>query len=130
MRALLQKILSIQGVYFLIVGMWPIVSINSFMSFAGPKTDIWLVRTFGAMLACEGFCFIITAMLRHMSFPMLILAFLNSVLLLFVDMHYHLDNVLGESYLVDASIEFLFIVWWVVIFIKLSRSDRYRYTYR
>jgi hypothetical protein len=130
MKQMLRKILYVQGFYLIILGLWPIVNIDGFMIYTGQKTDIWLVRTFGAMLACEGLCFIITGILREIAFPMLILAFLNSVLLLFVDMHYNFDNVLGESYLVEALFEMIFIVWWVVVFVKLSRSSRYRYAYR
>jgi hypothetical protein len=52
-------ILWVQGLYFLITGVWPIVHIDSFLAVTGPKTDHlntelgdhWLVITVGALIA-------------------------------------------------------------------------------
>jgi hypothetical protein len=40
----------VQSVYMLLTGIWPLVHIESFMVVTGPKADIWLVKTVGAML--------------------------------------------------------------------------------
>src|SRR4051812_37393809 len=39
-----------QAVYFSVTGVWPIVHIHSFMAVTGPKRDLWLVRTVGALI--------------------------------------------------------------------------------
>jgi hypothetical protein len=31
----------VQGVYFLLTGVWPIVHLPSFLAVTGPKTDLW-----------------------------------------------------------------------------------------
>jgi hypothetical protein len=40
-----------QGVYYLLTGVWPLPSIGSFQRVTGPKTDLWLVRTVGVLVA-------------------------------------------------------------------------------
>ncbi|NJK94616.1 MAG: hypothetical protein HC905_06550 [Bacteroidales bacterium] len=39
----------VQGSYFFLTGVWPIIDIHSFMRVTGPKEDIWLVKTVGAL---------------------------------------------------------------------------------
>lgn len=40
----------LQGLYYSISGIWPLLSIDTFMAVTGPKTDIWLVKTVGVLL--------------------------------------------------------------------------------
>jgi hypothetical protein len=44
----------VQGIYFFITGIWPILSIQTFLLVTGPKTDLWLVKTVGIVLATIG----------------------------------------------------------------------------
>src|SRR4051812_30893344 len=44
----------IQGVYFFITGLWPIVHMPSFLFVSGPKTDLWLVKTVGILIVVIG----------------------------------------------------------------------------
>jgi hypothetical protein len=46
--------LLIQGFYFLLTGIWPLVDRRSFEKVTGPKTDFWLVQTLGALIAVVG----------------------------------------------------------------------------
>jgi hypothetical protein len=32
-------------------GLWPLVSIGTFQQVTGPKTDLWLVKTVGVLIA-------------------------------------------------------------------------------
>jgi hypothetical protein len=41
----------VQGIYFLVTGIWPLISMRSFLAITGPKTDLWLVKTVGLVLA-------------------------------------------------------------------------------
>lgn len=43
-----------QGVYYLVTGLWPFLHLRSFLAVTGPKRDIWLVRTVGALAAAIG----------------------------------------------------------------------------
>src|ERR1044071_465421 len=44
----------VQGIYFFISGIWPILSMSTFVKVTGPKTDLWLVKTVGIILAVIG----------------------------------------------------------------------------
>src|SRR5690242_4677941 len=44
----------IQGAFFVATGLWPILHLRSFEAVTGPKTDRWLVKTFGALTATVG----------------------------------------------------------------------------
>jgi len=44
----------VQGIYFLVTGIWPLLSIRTFLAVTGPKTDLWLVKTVGLILAVIG----------------------------------------------------------------------------
>jgi hypothetical protein len=35
----------VQGIYYLLTGLWPLVSIGTFQMVTGEKTDVWLVHT-------------------------------------------------------------------------------------
>ncbi|MFS6749762.1 hypothetical protein, partial [Staphylococcus aureus] len=54
-RTTLFRTLSLtQGAYFLVTGIWPLISIRTFMRVTGPKTDLWLVKTVGAVVGVIG----------------------------------------------------------------------------
>jgi hypothetical protein len=40
----------VQGLYFLMTGLWPLVSIGTFQHVTGPKIDLWLVNTVGVLV--------------------------------------------------------------------------------
>jgi hypothetical protein len=43
-----------QGAYYLVTGLWPLVSMRSFELVTGPKRDDWLVRTVGLLALAGG----------------------------------------------------------------------------
>lgn len=43
-----------QGVFNLVGGLWPLVSMTSFEAVYGPKVDKWLERTVGGLLVTAG----------------------------------------------------------------------------
>jgi hypothetical protein len=45
---------TLQGVYFIATGIWPLVSRRSFERVTGPKTDFWLAQTVGVLVAAVG----------------------------------------------------------------------------
>jgi hypothetical protein len=44
----------VQGIYFFLTGVWPLISMRTFLRITGPKTDLWLVKTVGLILAVMG----------------------------------------------------------------------------
>lgn len=48
------KLCAAQGAFYLATGIWPLVSRRTFEAVTGPKTDFWLVKTVGVMVAVIG----------------------------------------------------------------------------
>lgn len=43
-----------QGVYYIVTCLWSLLSIDTFQRATGPKTDLWLVKTVGALVGVIG----------------------------------------------------------------------------
>jgi hypothetical protein len=43
-----------QGLYYVVTGIWPLISMRTFELVTGPKTDHWLVKTVGLLAAGFG----------------------------------------------------------------------------
>src|SRR5688572_4449074 len=104
----------VYSVYFLITGIWPLISIRTFMKVTGPKTDLWLVRTVGLLVTPIGLCIAVAAYQRQFHLPVIVLAIASSLALLLIDVIYVLNGTISRIYLVDAVIEALLIVGWLL----------------
>jgi hypothetical protein len=49
-----QRLAVAQGLVYVTSGLWPLVHLRSFEAITGPKTDRWLVKTIGALIAEPG----------------------------------------------------------------------------
>ena len=50
----LKQALRLQGLYYLVTGLWPLIHLASFEAVTGPKTDDWLVKMVGLLAAAIG----------------------------------------------------------------------------
>lgn len=98
-------LLTIQGWFYVLTGIWPVLHIKSFEMITGPKIDKWLVKTVGLMITCSGVIFIVF----NDTMAALTLAMLNALTLGIVDIFYVTKKIIPKIYLVDALIEFVFI---------------------
>lgn len=103
-----------QGGYFFITGMWPIFSIRTFMAVTGPKTDLWLVKTVGIVLAVIGLVLLIAGARSEVALPVTVLATGSAAALAAVDVIYAVKKVIAPVYLLDAVLEGALIAWWSV----------------
>ena len=44
----------LQGAFFAVTGIWPLISPGTFQKVTGPKVDFWLVKTVGILIAVIG----------------------------------------------------------------------------
>jgi hypothetical protein len=108
----LRVFLLIQGIYYIITGIWPLLDIHSFMLVTGPKNDIWLVKMVGLLTAA-----VAVAILTSYKSPnrtVLVLSVSAALAYLAIDVYYVSAEVIGPVYLADAVIEamlILCIVW-------------------
>jgi len=104
----------IQSFYTLLTAVWPLVHIQSFMAVTGPKTDIWLVKTVGALLIPVGTCLLVFMLLPTSDKrPAIVLGSLSSVAFICIDFYYTLTDVISNVYLVDGFVQILLLSGWV-----------------
>lgn len=111
-------LLRFEGIFYLLTGLWPLLHFSSFLSVMGFKTDIWMVVTVGALLTLNGLLFLMESLSPFISKAVLAAAVAVPVILLWIDLFYVFSGVISPAYIVDAVIENLFLVSWVVIFIS------------
>lgn len=107
-----------QGIFYVLTGIWPIVSIESFQLVTGPKHDLWLVKTVGAILSVIGITLIIAGIRQESMLSTAILAIGSAVVLAGVDVIYYKKRIIAAIYLLDALAEFLFIAWWITLLVN------------
>jgi energy-converting hydrogenase Eha subunit E len=56
-----------QAFYFLLTGIWPLVSMATFEAVTGPKFDDWLVKTVGVLVSVIGVVLAIAALRRRIT---------------------------------------------------------------
>jgi hypothetical protein len=112
--ALLLRVALVQGVYYLVTGLWPIVDIDSFQSVTGPKTDLWLVRTVGVLVTVIGLVLISAARHRRVTAEVLLLGLGSALALTAIDVIYALSGRISVIYLADAAAEIGLAALWGV----------------
>jgi hypothetical protein len=104
----------VQGIYFLVTGIWPILSMRTFLLITGPKTDVWLVKTVGLILATIGAVLIYAQMTATVNPPVIVLAIGAALALMVAEVIYVAKRVISPVYLGDAFVELVLIVWWAI----------------
>jgi hypothetical protein len=102
------RLITLQGIYYLATGLWPVIHIHSFMLVTGYKTDTWLVHMVG-LLSCGIGITLLYSRKRDLHVAR-VLALCTAVAFAFIDIRYVLSGTLSMIYLADAVVELLFIV--------------------
>jgi hypothetical protein len=109
---MLLRLALVQGVFYLVTGLWPLVDIVSFQVVTGPKTDLWLVRTVGVLVSVIGAVLISASRSRRITDEIILLAAGSALGLAAIDLIYALSGRISAVYLADAAAEIgLAVVW-------------------
>jgi hypothetical protein len=100
----------VQGVYFLITGLWPLVSIGTFQRVTGPKVDLRLVKTVGVLVAVIGAVLMLASVRREGTPPVVLVAVGSAASLAGMDVIYVSKGVISRIYLLDALVEVILMV--------------------
>lgn len=111
-----------QATYILVTAIWSLVHIESFMAVTGGKTDVWLVKTVGALLVPVAISLYFHLFIDTDHRPAVALASLTALAFLCIDVYYALADVISDIYLADAVVELIFLCLW--IFFILSKAER------
>lgn len=102
----------VQGIYFFVTGLWPLLSMKTFLMVTGPKTDLWLVKTVGMVLAVIGAVLILAQVNAEINSPVIVLAVGSALSLILIEFIYVAKRVIPAIYLGDALVEIVLIAWW------------------
>jgi hypothetical protein len=115
-------LLKVQGGYYFLTGVWPIIHIDSFIWVTGPKDDIWLVKSFGLIIAIVGLTFIIGSRSNQFNWPVISLAMLSAVGFIAIDTYYVFTDIIPIIYLGDAVAQFILLILWGAIMILINKN--------
>jgi ABC-type cobalamin transport system permease subunit len=117
MRAVVGKLVDrvwyVQAVVNVVTGLWPILHLRSFEAVTGPKTDGWLVKTVGALVAVNGLVMASAGANKRITPEVVGLAIGQSMSLAAVDVVYVSRGRISRVYLLDAVLEVLLVVAWI-----------------
>jgi hypothetical protein len=102
-----------QGTYYFATGVWPLVSIRTFEAVTGPKTDKWLVKTVGVLVAVVGAVLILAGVRGGVTVEVIALAVGSALGLMGIDVWYVARRVIPPIYLLDALAEFVLVGLWL-----------------
>ena len=111
---MLLKLALIQGVFYLATGVWPLLDIVSFQMVTGPKTDLWLVRTVGVLVAVIGVVLLSAGRRRRVTEEIILLAVGSALGLAAIDLIYALSGRISAVYLADAVVEIGLAALWLI----------------
>lgn len=111
----------IQGIYFVITGIWPLLGMASFIDATGPKQDTWLVEMVGLLSASVGLTFIVSSLkARHLP---ILLGYAVATSFTIMDIIYVAGGAIDRIYLLDAAIQLAFVTAMTVFIVK-NRTTR------
>jgi hypothetical protein len=105
----LDDVLLAQGTYFFITGVWPLLSMRSFLKVTGPKRDLWLVKTVAVLVAAVGSVMAQAGFHQRVERNTINLAKRSATVLAAIDTWFVLRKLIPPIYLADALIEAGFI---------------------
>jgi hypothetical protein len=106
----MRTLIFLQGIYYLITGMWPLVSLSTFEAVTGPKTDDWLVQTVGVLAAVIGATLLVGSRRNLPNREIVTLSVLSALGFCAIDTVFVLLGVISRIYLVDAVVQIVVIV--------------------
>jgi hypothetical protein len=108
----------VQGGFYLLTGIWPLLHMRSFLFVTGPKTDLWLVRTVGLLIVAISVPLLMAAARKTISMELICLGFLSAVFLAGIDLYYVLRKRISKVYLLDAFPELCLASGWLICLVK------------
>ena len=104
----------VQGVFYTATGLWSLVDLDSFMAVTGPKTDHWLVKTVGILVAVIGGVLLLGWRRGAVPDDVVLLAVGCALSLAAIDVVYVSNGTISTIYLLDATAEVGMAVAWIL----------------
>ncbi len=118
--ASLQRTVSlVQALFYVATGIWPWLSLRTFLKVTGPKRDLWLVQTVGALVAVIGLVLGLAGLRRRVTPEIALLGAGSAGALAGVDALFVAQGRIPPVYLLDMAAELGLVGAWL-----FSRSAR------
>jgi hypothetical protein len=104
----------VQGGFYAVTGVWALVDLDSFMAVTGPKTDLWLVKTVGALVTVIGGVLLTAGWRRRVTRDVLLLGIGSALSLATIDLVYVSAGRISRIYLLDAAAEVGLAIAWAL----------------
>lgn len=104
----------VQTLYYVVTGIWPLFGMRSFEAITGPKTDRWLVKTVGAIVAVIGAAIGWAGYRRRITPEIELLATGAAASLAAIDVVYVARRRISPVYLLDALTNITLIAGWII----------------
>lgn len=104
-----------QGFFYLVTGVWPLLHLRSFVAVTGPKTDLWLVQTVGALLAVIGGGLLLSGRRPAIGADWHVVGAGSALVLAVIDVVFVARDVIAPIYLGDAVVEATFVLLWLAV---------------
>src|SRR5688500_7588908 len=119
----------LQGLYFLLTGAWPLVSVRTFQLVTGKKTDHlvadppaeadhWMLFTISGLIIAIALVMLAAAWKRRISFDVALVGIASAAALTLIDIVYVARGTIAPIYLLDAAAELVIILSWIWAFVK------------
>ncbi len=113
-----------QGVFWLVMGLWPLVHYRSFEAVTGPKEDDWLVKTIGGLIAIVGGTLLVSARRRDPTPEAAVLGAGAATALAIADLRFVTRGRISRIYLLDVIAEAPFLVGWAAFALPRLRRGK------
>jgi hypothetical protein len=97
-----------QGIYYVLTGLWPLVSMETFEKVTGEKTDDWLVYMVGLLAFVIGTVLLAGVRRATPSLETVMLAVFSTFAFASIDTVFALNGTISRIYLADAVVEVVF----------------------
>jgi hypothetical protein len=114
----------LQGGYYTVTGLWPLLSMYTFELVSGPKLEDWLVHTVGVLVTVIGLVFIAAALTNQLGAPVVLLAIGSASGLAFIDFYYALRGEIWPIYMLDGVGEIGLILLWGIAIVRARGTMR------
>lgn len=112
----------VQGGYYFVTGIWPLIHRRSFEVVTGPKTDWWLVLMVGALACAIGSGLLFAVACRQLSCSVVVFAVTSAGAFLAVELFFGLRGQISTVYLIDATLEAFILALWLGILFPCVRN--------
>jgi uncharacterized membrane protein len=110
-----------QGIFYVGTGVWPLVSLKTFMMVTGPKVDGWLVKTVGALVTAVGAGLYCAGKKNRVSPEIALVGAGSALAFTAVDVNYVAKRRIAKVYLLDALVEAGLLAAWGALALRRAR---------